>query len=201
MGTTSSTPSSSASPTSAAYSNSEAFPVPTHTQSSSNPAPSSAFTMRCPAYTSGAPPRRPESLPKAIRLPVRVMEPMVLPNTMATNFTASAMSSTGVSSRSARASSSSAPATSAEAAPPKPFSSATISGMAVICTRVAASTPMDAPIIAPAKIHSQRSTSCAASVAATATSMPSAAMPLPRRALRAEESPRSPRMNSTADAR
>jgi len=43
-----------------------------------------------------------------------------------------------------------APATSTEAPPPKPLNSATISGMAVICTRRATIAPISPPSATPA---------------------------------------------------
>jgi hypothetical protein len=60
----------------------------------------------------------------------------------------------------------SSPATSADAPPPKPFSSATICGMAVILTVRAMVKPMVAPITMPARIQVKLTISQCSSVAA-----------------------------------
>ena len=66
-------------------------------------------------------------------------------------------------------------ATRAEAAPPNPFSSATICGIAVISTVRARNTPMPAPSTRPTRIQLKLTISQLSSVATTATSMPIAA--------------------------
>ena len=73
--------------------------------------------------------------------------------------------------------------------------------MEVICTRMAAKVPMPPPSATPAMIHSQPRTPVPTRVATIAMSMPIAAIPLPRAAVRAEPSIFRPTMNRTAESR
>ncbi len=83
----------------------------------------------------------------------------------------------------------------ATAPPPTPLNSATICGIAVIRTRRADGTPSAAPTTSPSE-DQQPVVAHVSSVASTATSMPSAAILLPRTAVRGPVSPDRPRMNS-----
>jgi hypothetical protein len=81
---------------------------------------------------------------------------------------------------------------SATAPPPTPLNSATICGIAVIFTLRAAGTPTIVPITIPATIRPQLPTPGMSSVATTARAMPTAAMRLPRTAVRGPVSPERP---------
>jgi hypothetical protein len=85
---------------------------------------------------------------------------------------------------------------SATAPPPTPLNSATICGIAVIFTLRAAGTPIAVPMATPTTIRIQSETWRCSSVATTATAMPTAAIWLPRTAVRGPRSIRSPTMNS-----
>lgn len=75
-------------------------------------------------------------------------------------------------------------AMSATAPPPTPLNSATICGIAVILTLRADGTPTSAPIATPRTISSQLPMPGVSRVASTATPMPTAAIQLPRTAVR-----------------
>ena len=86
--------------------------------------------------------------------------------------------------------------TSAAAPPPTPLNSATICGIAVIFTLRAPTSPITAPIAAPAAIHHQPVvTSFLNSVTTIATSIPAAPIWLPSRACLGDERNFSARMN------
>ena len=70
--------------------------------------------------------------------------------------------------------------------------SATICGIAVIFTRRAAGTPTAVPIATPSTISPQLPSPRASSVAITAMPMPTAAIRLPRTAVRGPVRPESP---------
>ena len=78
------------------------------------------------------------------------------------------------------------------APPPTPLKSATICGIAVILTRRAAGTPTAVPSATPITISAQLPSPRSSSVAITAIAMPTAAMRLPRTAVRGPVSPESP---------
>lgn len=75
-------------------------------------------------------------------------------------------------------------AMSATAPPPTPLNNATICGIAVIFTRRAAGTPTTMPIPMPSAISTQLPMPGVSSVATTAITMPTAAIQLPRTAVR-----------------
>ena len=81
----------------------------------------------------------------------------------------------------------------ATAPPPTPLNSATICGIAVICTLRAAGTPTAVPITSPSAIShgvlDPRSTCGVSSVATIAIAIPTAAILLPRTAVRGPVSP------------
>jgi hypothetical protein len=83
-------------------------------------------------------------------------------------------------------------AISATAPPPTPLNSATICGIAVILTRRAAGIPTAVPIAAPTTISPQLPIPGNSSVATTAIVMPTAAIRLPRTAVRGPVSPINP---------
>ncbi len=126
-------------------------------------------------------------------LPDRVTDPIAIDRAIVT------MVSLANASGSARTSS--AAATRADAAPPKPLKAATSWGMAVICTWMAAVAPRAAPTASPAAMVVQSAMSWSTSVMTMAASIPSAASPFPKRAVRGELSRRSPKMNSAAEPR
>ena len=166
------------------------------------PSPSAASAMAplrtcCPGKTTGASgSSSPRSLSNATRLPQKVTEPMRPEATVATVVWADgsvALTST-------------APATRAEAPPPKAFSSATISGIAVIAMRRASVAPMAPPRATPARIMASPwgpapKTCRSRSVATTASSIPAAPIRLPRTAVRGCVRPRMPRMKRAEAAR
>ena len=88
----------------------------------------------------------PWSLPKAIRLPLNEIEPMMQPNMVETAAVAPGASPAEAACRY------SAVEMSAAEPPPNPFSSATICGMSVICTRRAPTLPSTAPSAIPPRI-------------------------------------------------
>ena len=92
-------------------------------------------------------------------------------------------------------------ATRVEAKPPEPLNSATISGIEVISTRVAAMAPIALPMTRPSRIHWRSNVPISIRVATTAISMASAAMALPRWAERTRVRPFKPKMKSTAESR
>ena len=83
-----------------------------------------------------------------------------------------------------------------DAPPPTPLKSATICGIAVIRTCLAAGTPTAVPSAIPSAISPQLPSLRFSSVAITAIAIPTAAMRLPRTAVVGPDSPRSPWMNS-----
>lgn len=90
----------------------------------------------------------PLSLPKAIKLPVKVSAPIKILSPMVTRPVLSKLEISAVRENSPQA-------TKAEAPPPKPLKMATISGMAVIATFLAAMAPIKLPITKPAIINSK----------------------------------------------
>ena len=99
--------------------------------------------------------------------------------------------------------SSSATATSAAAPPPTPLNRATICGIAVIRTSLAPTTPTTVPMATPMAmiVIPVRVKWSSGSVAASATTIPRAAVKLPLRAPFGELSCFKPRMNNTAASR
>ena len=83
-------------------------------------------------------------------------------------------------------------AISATAPPPTPLNSATICGIAVICTLRAAGMPTAVPSTAPSRISPQLPIPGISSVAVTAIAMPTAAIRLPRTAVLGPVRPSSP---------
>src|SRR5512145_2976285 len=92
-------------------------------------------------------------------------------------------------------------ATMADAAPPNPFSNATICGIAVIFTASASQAPARVPMTKPSRTHRNEMICWSSRVAAIASNMPSAPIALPRRAVRGDDNSFSPTMNSTAATR
>ena len=88
-------------------------------------------------------------------------------------------------------------ATRTDAPPPKPFSSATICGIAVILTARAEITPITPPTSTPTRIAENPTISRSSSVARTAMSIPVAPSAFPLRAVAGEERRLSPRMKRT----
>ena len=83
-------------------------------------------------------------------------------------------------------------AISATAPPPTPLNSATICGIAVILTRRAAGTPINAPSTRPSPISAQLPIPGISRVATIAITIPTAAIQLPRTAVCGPVSPISP---------
>ena len=102
------------------------------------------------------------SLPKAIMLPVKEIEPMMMPSTMETISPRPMSSLCRNSTRE----------TSAAVAPPMPLKMATICGMAVILTRRAAKAESAAPMARPTRISKILCRPGMNSVATMATAMP-----------------------------
>ncbi len=119
------------------------------------------------------------SLAKAIRLPAKETEPITMLKTLGKT---SAKGGCELCSRSSET------ATRAAAPPPTPLKRATICGMAVILTRRAPRAPMGIPIKRPISVITMpASVKCSSGiVASNAIAMPTAAIWLPRRALRGE---------------
>ena len=111
------------------------------------PMANTALTTCRSGINTGCVATMPWSLPNAMRLPVRVSEPI---NTDSATVTLTTGSTSPVSFWLRIC----APATRADAAPPKPLKIATICGIAVNWTRRAAITPIKAPTIKPTIIHS-----------------------------------------------
>ena len=82
--------------------------------------------------------------------------------------------------------------------PPDPLKSATISGIAVIATKRAASAPTTAPATAAIAIQCNSTMPLDSRVTTMAISMPAADSALPRRAVAGEPSIFRPNTNSTA---
>ena len=188
MGSTTITPSTAAS-TSSPTIHSSAPPIAADVAHAAAPASSSRFTA-CWARPnpSGRPGRISWSLPNATSEPQNDTEPTTAPNSEAITTYSGSPAKASVVRNSDHAMSATAP-------PPTPLNSATICGIAVIRTLRADGTPSAAPTTSPTMISSQlwRTVS---SVANTATSMPTAAILLPRTAVRGPVSPDRPRMNS-----
>ena len=164
-------------------------PIAADAAQAAAPASSSRFTACCARPSpSGRPGRISWSLPNATSEPQNDTEPTTAPNRKAITTYSGSPANASVVRNSDQAIRATAP-------PPTPLNSATICGIAVIRTRRADGTPSAAPITSPTRISSQlwRTVS---SVASTATSMPSAAILLPRTAVRGPVSPDRPRMNS-----
>ena len=132
----------------------------------------------------------PCNLPKAMKLPVRVTEPTIVEAMMVTTVTEFSIGGAALSR------SNSAAATNAETPPPNPLKTATICGMAVICTVRDMYTPITEPTTRPMIIHSGSTMSAFTRVNTTARSMPTAESMLPERAVAGERSRISPRMNN-----
>ena len=84
--------------------------------------------------------------------------------------------------------------------PPKPLNSATISGIAVICTRRAAAAPIAPPTAKPIRIHWYSTMPWSSRAATIATSMPMDETMFPRLAVAGEPSCFRPKMNRAAEA-
>ena len=134
------------------------------------------------------------SLAKATRLPAKDTEPITMLKTLG-----NAKANGGCD----PCNNSSETATRAAAPPPTPLKSATICGMAVIFTRRAATAPIGTPIRRPTIVIAMpASVKCrSGAVASNAMTMPTAAIWLPRRALRGELNWMRPMMKSTAATR
>ncbi len=126
------------------------------------------------------------SLRNAMFEPQKEIEPMIAANRIGIRAS---------SSRSPPASRNSTNEISATAPPPTPLNSATICGIAVIFTLRALGMPTAVPIARPTTISSQSPTPGLSSVAPTAIAMPTAAIWLPRTAVRGPRSMCSPTMN------
>ncbi len=136
------------------------------------------------------------SLPNATSEPANEIEPTIAENMIETAILASSDSTPA-----SAATWYSEAAISAAAPPPTPLNSATICGIAVIFTRCAATTPMTVPTARPTAIQVNDTTDSSHRVATMATSMPTAATTLPRRAVRGVDRNFRPRMNRTDAAR
>ena len=148
------------------------------------------FEAFCPLQVTGAPVISPCSLPKAIRLPVKVRKPRN------TSSPSAAMVKRSIPPVAMRWWYSETP-TRAAARPPKQCESAIRSGILVIGIQIDIAAPMAAPIIRPMAIHMKVRMSVKSSVPTTATSMPKAPIRLPRRAWVGDDSPCSARMKQT----
>ena len=131
------------------------------------------------------------SLRKAMIEPQKEIEPMIAANRIGIST-----SSSGFTPPPSSASRYSTTEISATAPPPTPLNSATICGIAVICTERAAGTPTAVPITSPTAIRPQSPIRWSISVAITAIAMPTAATWLPRTAVRGPRSMCSPAMKS-----
>ena len=95
----------------------------------------------------------------------------------------------------------SAIATTADAKPPEPLNSATISGMPVIGTRLAAIRPISPPTTKPAMMIGQSIPALLTSVVTTAINIPTDATIFPCRAVRGDDSilrPKTKKIAATA---
>ena len=119
------------------------------------------------------------SLRKAMLEPQKEIEPMIAANRIGISAS---------SSRSPPDSRNSTNEISATAPPPTPLNSATICGIAVIFTLRALGMPTAVPIARPTTISTQSPTPGLSSVAPTAIAMPTAAIWLPRTAVRGPRS-------------
>ena len=143
------------------------------------------FTTFWPRNTIGRPDRSSWSLANAIIEPANETEPIRLERTIET--TSSFETAPPATWNSENAISAAAP-------PPTPLNRATICGIAVIFTVRAPTSPITAPIAAPAAIRPQLPIPSRASVVPIATSIPTPPIQLPRRAFFGEERNRSARM-------
>ena len=184
IGTTASTPSAPAESRISQNSSSDSEPAAITTASATGIASSSAVD---PPWASCSPPFISScSFRKAMFEPQKEIEPMIAANRIGISSSAG---------RSPPAPRNSTTLISATAPPPTPLNSATICGIAVIFTLRAAGTPTATPIATPTTISSQSPTPGCSSVANTAIAMPTAAIWLPRTAVRGPRSIRSPVMN------
>ena len=110
--------------------------------------PSARFTRCWPLNTTGAPLRRPDSLPKAITEPENVIAPMNVP------MKSSSLLPVGMTAGSPNAGGllTAAIAISTAAMPTSEWKAATSSGICVICTRRAITAPIAPPTAMPATI-------------------------------------------------
>src|SRR5581483_5836248 len=125
----------------------------------------------------GRPGTSPCNLPKATREPQNDTEPTIAPNSDETMTYAGSKLKPLVVLNSTQAISATAP-------PPTPLNSATICGIAVILTCLAAGMPTTVPSTTPSTINTQLPIPGISSVASTAMPIPAAAMRLPRTAVR-----------------
>jgi hypothetical protein len=146
----------------------------------------------------GRPGRSSCSFPNATSEPANEIDPTTAENIVATPILADSASTGGTA---VAATWYSDAAISAAAPPPTPLNSATICGIAVIRTRCAETAPIAVPMAMPTAIQPYETTRSSASVATIATSMPTAATTLPRRAVRGVDRNLRPRMKNTAATR
>src|SRR4051812_38706356 len=182
IGTTASTPSAPANSSISQNSSSQSAPAAITTARITVIASSPAVTalgVRMPRFITSW------SFRKAMIEPQKEIEPMIAANRIGIRLRSS--SSPGWRN--------STTLISATAPPPTPLNSATICGIAVIFTLRAAGTPTAVPMTTPSTISPQSPTPRCSSVAATAMAMPTAAIWLPRTAVRGPRSIRSPTMN------
>ena len=139
----------------------------------------------------GRPPISSWSFAKATIEPVNEMEPISAERTMASEMSAFGWPGGG------RTRCSSASAIKAAAPPPTPLNSATICGIAVICTLRAATAPKPPPISIAIAIAHQLVEPTLTQVTTIASTIPAAPIWLPRRARAGLERKRSARTNET----
>ena len=137
------------------------------------PTTSNAFSTCWPGTLTGWPEISPWSFPKAMFEPQNEIEPTTIENRIGTKV------SRGIEPPNARSWRNSAHEISATAPPPTPLYSATICGIAVICTRCEAITPTAVPIASPVTMRPQLPMPSSSSVVTTAIAMPTAAIRLP----------------------
>src|SRR5687768_3394446 len=154
---------------------------------------SSPLRSLCSGNCKGLPESSSWSFPNAMMLPVNDTAPITVPSTIEVVSPAPAFSAV----RAMRMYS--ATETRAAVAPPIPLNSATICGMAVICTVRAKYVPIAAPITVPTPIIQNDSICLSSRVAARASAIPNAASWFPERAVPGELRRLSPKMKRTAE--
>jgi hypothetical protein len=145
------------------------------TRSAKAPKNMEMFMAFCPFQVTGAPVMSPWSLPKAMRLPVKVRKPKNTSNPRAPMVNRSSVPAWD------RWRYSETP-TRAAARPPKAWERAIRSGILVIGIHTDMAAPIAEPMISPRAIHRKVRISLNRSVATTASSMPKEPRRLPFRA-------------------
>ncbi len=158
-------------------------------------APSSALTRFCPRNTSGRPVISSCNFPNATSEPQKLTDPITAEKRIPTRTSPASRPASGAWRWN------SAAAMSAAAPPPTPLKSATICGIAVICTARAATTPTTEPSAIPTSISPYWSISLTRKVNPTAIAIPTAAIQLPDRAVRGCDSRFTPTMRRIAATR